>query len=91
MGAWFLHLAVQGSQITPLSSVSYSTATNTLKYCLNRNNQRLKSLLQLININASSLLSIKQHLSGLNTRPETLKIRLFVISKLLSISSNCGL
>jgi len=91
MGAWFLHLAVQGSQITPLFSVSYSTATNTLKYCLNRNNQRLKSLLQLININASSLLSIKQHLSGLNTRPETLKIRLFVISKLLSISSNCGL
>jgi len=48
-------------------------------------------LLQLININVSNLLSVKQHQSGLNICPATLKIRLLVISKLLTISFNCGL
>jgi len=67
------------------------TPTNTLKCWLNRNNQSWKSLLRLININASNLLSGKWLLSGLNIRPATLKIRLLVISKLLTISSNCGL
>jgi len=43
-----------------------------------------------MNINASNLLSVK-HLSDLNIRPATLKIRLLIISKLLTISSNCGL
>jgi len=36
-------------------------------------------------------LSVKRHLSGLNIRSATLKIRLLMISQLLSISSNCGL
>jgi len=36
-------------------------------------------------------LSVKQHLSGLNIRSATLKIRLLMISKLLNISSNCWL
>jgi len=45
----------------------------------------------LTNINASNLLSGNWHPSGLNIRPGTLKIRLLVISKLLTISSNCGL
>jgi len=35
--------------------------------------------------------SVKQHLSGLNIHPATLKIHLLIISKLLTISSNCGL
>jgi len=35
--------------------------------------------------------TVKRHLSGLNIRPETLKMRLLIISKLLTISSNCGL
>ena len=48
-------------------------------------------MLQLININASNILSGKRHLSGLNICSETLKIHLFVISKFLTISSNCGL
>jgi len=48
-------------------------------------------LLQLTNIKASNLLSVKRHLSGLNIRPETLKIRLLIMLKLLTISSNCGL
>jgi len=43
-------------------------------------------------INASDRLSVKRHLSGLNIRPATLKTRLLVISKLLTIYfSNCGL
>jgi len=58
---------------------------------LNKNDPFLKSLLQLININASNILSIKRHQSGLNIRPATLKIPLLNISKLLTISSNCGL
>ena len=37
------------------------------------------------------LLSVKRHLSGLNFRPATLKSRVLVISKLLTIYSNCGL
>jgi len=36
-------------------------------------------------------LTVKRQLSGLNVRPATLKIRLLIISKLLTISSNCGL
>ena len=36
-------------------------------------------------------LTVKWHLLGLNVRPATLKIRLLIISKLLTISSNCGL
>ena len=81
-----------GSQVAPLPSVNYSTATNTLKYWLNKNNnQYLKSLLRLININVSNRLSGKRHLSGLNTSSATLKIRLLVISKMLTVSSNCGL
>jgi len=36
-------------------------------------------------------LTVKRHLSGLNIRPATLKIRLLIISKLLNISSDCGL
>jgi len=31
-------------------------------------------LLQLININASNLLSVKRHQSGMNIRPATLKV-----------------
>jgi len=45
----------------------------------------------LININPSNLLSVKRHPSGLNIRPVTLKILLLVITKLLTISCNCGL
>jgi len=37
---------------------------------------------------ASNLLSVKQLLSGLNIRPATLKMRLLVISKLLTVFSN---
>jgi len=37
------------------------------------------------------LLSGKRHLSGLNIRLAMLNIRLLVISKLLTISSDCGL
>jgi len=33
-------------------------------------------------------LTVERHLSGLNIRPATLKIRLLIISKLLIISSN---
>jgi len=73
----------------PSSLVTYSTATNTLNYFLNES-KRSKSLLQLVNINASNLLSGKRHLSGLSIRPATLKIHLLVISKLLTITSNCG-
>ena len=36
-------------------------------------------------------LTVERHLSGSNIRPATLKIRLLVISILLTISSNCGL
>jgi len=36
-------------------------------------------------------LTVKRYLSGLNVRPATLKIRLLIISKLLTIFSNCGL
>jgi len=36
-------------------------------------------------INASNILSVKRHLSGLNIRPATLKTRLSVISKFLTI------
>jgi len=36
-------------------------------------------------INASSLLLVKRHLSGLNVRPAKLKTRSLVISKLLTI------
>jgi len=35
--------------------------------------------------------TVKRCLSGLNIRPVTLIIRLLIISKLLTISSNCGL
>jgi len=35
-------------------------------------------------------LNCRKHLSGLNIRPATLKIRLLIISKLLTVSSNCG-
>jgi len=35
-------------------------------------------------------LTVKRHLSSLNIRPVTLKIRLFIISKLLAVSSKCG-
>jgi len=49
-------------------------------------------MLQLTNINPLNLLSVKGHLSSLNIRPATLKNRfLLAISKLLTISSNCGL
>jgi len=37
------------------------------------------------------ILASKHHLSGLKIRTATLKIRLLVISKLLTISSNCDL
>ena len=36
-------------------------------------------------------LTVKRHLSGLNNRPATVKIRSLIISKLLTISSKCGL
>jgi len=36
-------------------------------------------------------LSVKRYLPGLNFRPATLKSRVLVIWKLLTISSNCGL
>jgi len=36
-------------------------------------------------------LTVKWHLSGLNIRPANLKIRLLIISKFLTISSNCRL
>jgi len=36
-------------------------------------------------------LTVIRHLSGLNIRLATLKTRLLIISKLLTISSNCGL
>ena len=36
-------------------------------------------------------LSVKPYLSGLNIHPRTLKIHLLIISKLVTISSNCGL
>jgi len=36
-------------------------------------------------------LTIERHLSGLNIRPATLKIRLLIISILLTISSKCRL
>jgi len=45
----------------------------------------------LININVSNILSIKRHQSCLNIHPATLKIRLLIISKLLTISTSCGL
>jgi len=40
---------------------------------------------------ASNILSVKRHQSGLNIRLARLKIRFLIISKLLIISSNCGL
>jgi len=64
--------------IAPLQQTLYNTVC-------------LKSSLQLTNFNASNLLSGKRHLSGLNIRPAMLKIRLLVISKLLTIFSECGL
>jgi len=43
------------------------------------------------NMNASNLLSGKRHLSGLDFRPATLKILSLIISKWLTICSNCGI
>jgi len=91
VGAWFLRLVGQKSQIAPLPSHQLLHCNKHFNYWLNKNNQCLKSLLLLININTSNLLSVKQHVSGLNIRPAMLKIRLLVISILLTISSNCGL
>ena len=79
-----------GSNRALFPPVSYPTATNTSNIVY-KNNHCLKSLLQLININASKLLSVKRRVSGFNFRPATLKYRLLVISKFVTISSNCGL
>jgi len=47
-----------------------------------------KTFVTVDNINASNLLSVKQHLSCLNIDPATFESRLLVISRLLNISSN---
>ena len=88
VGACFLHLAGHGRKNAPFPSRQLLYCNKHFKYWLNKNNQCFGSLLQLININASNLSSVKRNLSGLSIRPATLKIRLLVISKLLTISSN---
>ena len=83
-----LHLAGQGNQIVLLPSCQLLHCIKHFQILIKQKSQCLKSLLQLINIDASNLLLGKQYLSDLRIHPATLKIRLLVISKLLTIFSN---
>jgi len=81
--AWFLRLAGQGSDIAPHPSVQ-------LLNC-NKHLSMFKIFVAVDKHQGFKSSTVKRHLSGLNVRPATLIIRLLIISKLLTISSNCGL
>ena len=82
--------------IFDLSTVLFGTSliftkqrTMLWSYWLNKSNQIFECLLQLISITASKSFICQTTSIRFKLRPATLKSRMSVISKLLTISSNC--
>jgi len=86
--AWFLHLAGQWSRIAPHPS---RQLLHYNKHFKNKNDQCLNIFVTVDKHQGFISLTVERHLSGLDIRPATLKIRLLIISILLTISSKCGL